>query len=343
MAVSRPSSEKVAMAQGEDDCESVFSPRKARSGQGTLGWFQSMMREVLTDNCANRLQEMVGFTPRQPTGRAGPLTMTAALESSSSPSPEDRVASPFEAMSRAAPSGQLPSDFFQSIAQKAVRDPFIASQWRADDLAGPPCIWCQAHTLRLQFLQMCVRDRQDLCQELWLQLAECHRRAYWEVYQHGAPAKFFETVINDMDDQDMYSDIASEKMSTISCREGTWQLCQSKEGTWDAESSLGPSISREGTYGGPSQSKQVTYHPRRAPSQAGSRRSSERSNLCNSKAAKTGCYREVRLGHSPTKGRRLGQWKKDTLERISWGQKLPQEGMVPREWTGRSNLTWADA
>jgi len=221
------------------------SPTKRRSG---VGGFFPWVSTMLSDNCSTRLQEIVGFqrpaaTRRRPLTGANQAVPFDPNRRMLSPSKQRRVPSSIEDTAnpriRATPSGDLPVDFFPEIARKAVKDPFIEAQLD-QDLAAP-ILWAKPKSLRLLFMQMCIRDRHDLCRDVWWQLEEVDRRTYRDVYHGFVPPNFFEIVASDTDDMYLYDDV-SENFSMT--REGTLEPAQSKECSW---ASHGLS-SREGSW-----------------------------------------------------------------------------------------------
>merc|ERR1711998_168932 len=78
-----------------------------------------------------------------------------------------------------------------------ANDPQIAR--RIDDDRTSPIIWGEARSLRVHFLQMCIRDQWEHCKEIWGKLAEFERREFMHVYHHGAQTHdyFLDIMVND--------------------------------------------------------------------------------------------------------------------------------------------------
>lgn len=270
------------------------SPRKGRS---LVDEFFPWVSTMLSENCASRLQGIVGFQ-RPQASRRRPLTRPT--------SPDKRMPTQQRAFGqindsakpqiRATPSGDLPVDFFKEIARKAVNDPFIESQLDVDHVA--PMLWAKPKTMRLLFLQMCIRDCYDLCRDVWWQLEEGDRRTYRDVYHGYVPPGFFEGVASDTDDMHLYDDVSENFSETRECtREGTMEPAQSKECSW-------------GTYS-------------REASVQGSWCPNSRENTLDRLKQAAGTLTRLHAVPRPFTSGSAGRESRSAL---------------PREWTGRSNL-----
>jgi len=119
---------------------------------------------------------------------------------------------------------------FLKLAEMCVNDPMIAV--RLEDDRTSPMIWGEAPSLRVAFLQMCIRDRHDRCHELWDQLSEFERRDFLHVCRNGPPSKeyFYDILVNEQQSWKDLDDCVSTAGSTTSTR----SIASSVDSAWDS-------------------------------------------------------------------------------------------------------------
>jgi len=124
----------------------------------------------------------------------------------------------------------LPDKFFFQIADHCVNDPSVARKIEHDRTC--PLIWAlfwgEARSPRLQFLQMCVRNRSDLARDIWTRLRASERRVFAMVAKYGAPSHDF--FLNVMADDELLGKDCSDDESTASTSYTQWSSNSSSSG-----------------------------------------------------------------------------------------------------------------
>lgn len=286
-----------------------------------------MVASLLSENCASRFQSMVGTYDEPPAPRRRPLTMVEAEVPGASY--DDRFGRAPRV--RATPVPELPADFFERLAELAANDPFLAAH--LDDPLSS-LLWGKPKTLQCEFLQMCIRERADLCRDLWWQLQDADRLAWRTTYWNGPSSpEFFANIA-----QDEPSTAASSREGTILSgsmyarempdREATWMSDKMpSENSWPMGQSRENSI-RESTreFSGPTTAME------------GMARRSRESSSSLHEAVDGFRMSKSREGKFPTSLRELkapGSRSRETMKPI----KEEVNDCPKREWTGRSHLS----
>lgn len=152
---------------------------------GFIPWVTSML-DVDVGACCSMRERFNPFAAALPRRQAIARQQAAG-------GTEDRLYHP-SSFQRATPSSDfyLPSNFFENLAHQAVNDAHMAAKISDDS----PLIWSDAKSMRLFFLQMCIRDQNHRCRELWWQLQDSDRAAFRAVYLHGPSAPdFFSSIM----------------------------------------------------------------------------------------------------------------------------------------------------
>jgi len=172
-----------------------------------MAWFSQVASLISDVKCCAMMRDR-----QDETCHGIPLGIPIQRSSSSTsirfPGPPNPLHSRLNSIDSTAPTEEvrLPADFFVRLASLAVDDPKIAVHIEDDRTC--PLIWGHASSLRFQFLQMCIRDRYDLCRALWLQLDEYDRREFIAVYRLGPPSpEYFHNIM--VIEEDTWKEIAS--------------------------------------------------------------------------------------------------------------------------------------
>lgn len=102
-------------------------------------------------------------------------------------------------------SNELPVDFFERLAELVARDPEIAARMPIESLYMVGKF--EARSLRVRFLQMCLRGQHEIAKQIWLRLREFDRLDFEAVYSRGPPSR--EYFINIMMHDEQASDCGS--------------------------------------------------------------------------------------------------------------------------------------